>query len=462
MTTSRHLLSGLLCALCVSAFHPGTVHAQSDTSIRAAYQDAATRIIQAATTDSAAWDRIALLTDTYGSRIAGSTALEQAIDWIVGQMKADGLDAVGTQPATVPYWVRGQESAELIEPRRLNLPMMGLGGSIGTPKEGITAEVLVVSSFDDLHMRASEAAGKIVLFDAPFTDYGATGRYRWRGAVEAAKAGAVACLIRSITPFSISSPHTGEMAYDSTVTRIPAAALTIENAMMLHRMQNRGQRVVVTLRMESARMPDAQSRNVMGQITGREKPGEVVVMGGHIDSWDVGEGAMDDAGGMVVAWQALRVLQKLGLHPRRTIRVVGWTAEENSGAGGAAYRDSLGSDVSSHVLAIESDGGVFRPLGFGFAGSDSALAILRQIGHLLAPIDADTIAKGEGEADIEPLVKAGVPALGLDTDGDRYFWFHHTQGDMVTVLDPADVARCVAAMAVLAYVVADMPDKLSR
>jgi carboxypeptidase Q len=231
---------------------------------------------------------------------------------------------------------------------------------------------------------------------------------------------------------------------------------------MLHRMQNRGQRVVVTLRMEAANLPDAQSRNVMGQITGHEKPGEVVVMGGHIDSWDVGEGAMDDAGGMVVAWQALRVLQKLGLHPRRTIRVVGWTAEENSGAGGAAYRDSLGSDVSSHVMAIESDGGVFRPLGFGFAGSDSALAILRQIGHLLAPIDADTIAKGEGEADIDPLVKAGVPGLGLDTDGNRYFWFHHTQGDMVTVLDPADVARCVAAMAVLAYVVADMPERLSR
>ena len=200
----------------------------------------------------------------------------------------------------------------------------------------------------------------------------------------------------------------------------------------------------------------------MGQITGRDKPGEIVVMGGHIDSWDVGEGAMDDAGGMVVAWQALRVLKQLGLHPRRTIRVVGWTAEENSAAGGAAYRDSLGSDVSSHILAIESDGGVFRPLGFGFIGSDSALAVLRQVGRLLSPIQADTIAKGGGEADIEALMRAGVPGLGLYTAADRYFWFHHTQGDMVNVLDPDDVARCVAAFAVLAYVVADMPGELPR
>ncbi len=460
--TSRQALWGFLCALGVSALPATAVHAQADSSITAAYREAANRIIQAATADSAAWDRIALMTDTFGSRIAGSTALEQAIDWIVARMKDDGLEQVRTQPVTVPYWVRGKESAELVEPRHLDLPMLGLGGSIGTPAEGITAEVLVVSSFDDLHMRVGQAAGKIVLFDAPFTDYGATGRYRWRGAIEAARAGAVACLIRSITPFSISSPHTGKMAYDSAVTRIPAAALTIENAMMLHRMQDRGQRIVVTLRMEAANLPDAQSRNVMGQITGREKAGEVVVLGGHIDSWDVGEGAMDDAGGMVVAWQALRVLQRLGLHPRRTIRVVGWTAEENSGAGGAAYRDSLGGDVASHVLAIESDGGVFRPLGFGFGGSDSALAIVRQIGHLLAPIGADTVDKGGGEADIEPLMKAGVPGAGLYTDGDRYFWFHHTQGDMVNVLDPADVARCVAAMAVLAYVVADMPGELPK
>ena len=261
MTTQRLRLIPFLCALCASAFSTAPAHAQADSAITAAYREAANRIIQAATADSAAWERIALLTDTFGSRIAGSTALEQAIDWIVGQMKADGLDGVRTQPATVPYWVRGQESADLVEPRRLSLPMLGLGGSIGTPPEGITAEVLVVSSFDELHMRASEAAGKIVLFDAPFTDYGATGRYRWRGAVEAARAGAIACLIRSITPFSISSPHTGEMAYDSTVTRIPAAALTVENAMMLHRMQGRGQRVVVTLKMEAqteARRPVAQ------------------------------------------------------------------------------------------------------------------------------------------------------------------------------------------------------------
>lgn len=426
------------------------------------YREAATRIIAAATADSFAWQRLARLTDTFGHRLSGSKSLEQAIDWIVAEMRRDGLDNPRTQPVMVPHWVRGEESAELISPRRHPLPMLGLGGSIGTPTKGITAEVLVVSDFDELSTRAAEAKGKIVLFDPEWRNYGETGRYRRAGAVAAARAGAVALLIRSVGPYGIRTPHTGSMGYDGTVPRIPAAAITMEDAMMLHRMQDRGDRVVVTLRMQAKTLPDARSRNVMAEVRGSERPEEVVVLGGHIDSWDVGTGAMDDAGGVVAAWEAVRLIQRLGLKPRRTIRVVGWTNEENGLRGGRAYRDSLGAEVTNHVLAIESDAGVFRPKGFGMTGSDSAVAIVRRVARLLAPIGADSITTPGGGADIGPLMDQGVPGMGLWVDGERYFWYHHTPGDMVDKLDPADVARCVATMAVLAYVIADLPERLPQ
>jgi carboxypeptidase Q len=375
-------------------------------------------------------------------------------------MKADGLDNVRGEPVMVPRWVRGIESAELMEPRKQNLPMLGLGGSIATPPGGITAEVLVVSSFEELTQRAADARDKIVLFNAPFTSYGATVQYRSGGAVAAARAGAVASLIRSVTPYSMRTPHTGGMRYDSTVRRIPHAAITPEDADMMARMQARGEKIVVKLIMSAQTLPDAPSRNVVGELRGTALPEEVVVMGGHIDSWDVGRGAMDDAGGVVVAWEALRVLDRLGLRPRRTIRVVGWTNEENGLRGGNAYRDTHRNALSSHVLAIESDAGVFRPLGFGFTGSDSAFAIIRQIGGLLGRIGADTIQRGGGGADIGPIMAEGVPGMGLNVDGTKYFWYHHTDSDTVDKLDPREVAQCVAAMAVMAYVVADLPERL--
>ena len=247
---------------------------------------------------------------------------------------------------------------------------------------------------------------------------------------------------------------------DVAVTRIPAAALAMEDAMMLHRMQDRGDKVVVKLEMEAKMLPDADSRNVMAEIVGSEHPEEVVVMGGHIDSWDVGQGAMDDGGGVVAAWEALKVIQRLGLKPRRTIRVVGWTNEENGTRGGVAYRDARGADVAKHILAIESDGGVFKPTGFDYGGPPQALAVLKEIGRLLAPLGADTVEEGGGEADIGPLMEKGVPGLGLRVQDDKYFWYHHTQGDTLDKLDPAELAQCVAAMAVMAYVAADLPEGL--
>jgi len=431
-------------------------------TVTAPYQDVADRIIAAALADSAAYGRLAELADRFGHRFSGSDALENALDWILAAMERDGLANVRGETVMVPAWIRGEESAALVSPRPQSLPMLGLGGSVGTPPGGITAEVLVVSGFDELRERADEARGKIVVYDVPFTTYGQTVRYRTDGAVAAARAGAVASLIRSVTPNSQRTPHTGMMQYADSAQRIPHAALTVEDARMLHRMQDRGERVVVHLEMSARTLPDRESRNVMGELVGRERQDEVVVMGGHIDSWDVGQGAMDDGGGVVVAWEALRVLKRLGLTPRRTIRVVGWTNEENGLRGGTAYRDAHRDALDRHVLAIESDGGVFAPEGFSFAGSDAAFAIVQQVGTLLEGIGAGRIHRGGGGADIGPIMREGVPGMGLEVDGTRYFWYHHTNADTVDKLDPREMGLCVAAMAVMAYVVADLPGGLPR
>jgi carboxypeptidase Q len=441
---------------------PGRASAQVE--IATAYRAAADSLIRGATADSFAYRRLGRLVDTFGSRLSGSASLEAAIDWVLGAMKADGLENVRGEPVMVPRWVRGAESAELVRPRRARLAMLGLGGSVGTPARGITAPVLVVGSLEELARRAAEAKDRIVLLDVPFTEYTATRHVRTDGPSAAARAGAVACLIRSVATFSMRNPHTGVTLYDSTAARIPAAALSVEDAMMLHRLQDRGELVVVTLRMGAHTLPDAPSRNVVAEIVGREKPDEVVVLGGHIDSWDVGQGAMDDGGGSVAAWEAVRLLKRLGLRPRRTVRVVLWTNEENGGRGAEAYAKAHAGELSRHVMAMESDNGVFNPRGYVLGGSDSAAAVIRQVAALMQPIGATGLERVDESpaADTEPLAAAGVPAMELDVDGSRYFWYHHSDADMLDKLDPAELARCVAAMAVMAYVVADLPSGLGR
>jgi carboxypeptidase Q len=453
--TSIALASAALCGV----IGPRPVHAQD---IAREYREAADRLIDAALADSAAYERLALLVDKFGHRFSGSTNLEAAIDWILEEMAGDGLEDVHGEPVMVPHWVRGNESVELLTPRYLTLPVLGLGGSIATPPQGITAPVLVVSDWEELEARAEEARGKIVLYDPPWENYGVNVAYRGRGAIVAAQAGAVASLIRSAGSFSINTPHTGAMGYDPDVPKIPHAALASEHAQMLHRMQNRGERITLRLKMEAQTLPDVESRNVVAEIRGRERPDEVVVLGGHIDSWDVGQGAMDDGGGSVAAWEAVRLMHDLGMRPRRTVRVVLWTNEENGLRGGNAYRDQHADELDRHVLAMESDGGVFEPSGFGFTGSDAAFDIVQQVGSLLDRIGAGTIIRGGGGADIGPIMREGVPGAGLQVDGSRYFWYHHTEADTIDKLDPDEMARCVAAMAVLAYVVADLPITLPR
>lgn len=431
-------------------------------SVGVRYQADADRLIDAALADSAAWAKLARLTDGFGPRLSGTKALEDAIDWMLAEMKREGLDNVRGEPVMVPHWVRGEESAEMVRPRRQRLGMLGLGNSVGTPAEGIEAEVLVVSSFDELQARAAEARGRIVVFNAPFTRYGQTVRYRAQGASVAARLGALAVLVRSVTPQSLFTPHTGALVYDSTAPRIPAAAITLEDAELLGRLQQRGERIAVRLVMEARMLPDAPSRNVVAEIRGRERPDEVVVMGGHIDSWDVGQGAMDDGGGVVVAWEALRLMKALGLRPRRTVRVVGWTNEENGGRGGTGYRDAHRTELDGHVLAIESDNGAFKPSGFAFTGSDAARARVAEVARLLARVGADTVTAGGGGADIGPIMELGVPGMSPNVDGSRYFWYHHTNADTMDKLDPRDMGLLTAALAVMSYVVADLPDPLPR
>jgi len=429
----------------------------------------ANKLIDAALRDSVAYARLAEVTDRFGNRLSGSKALEDAISWILDKMKGDGFANVRGEQAMVPHWVRGQESAVLVSPRSTPLHMLGLGMSVGTPASGITAPVLVVNTFDDLQRHAADAKGKIVLFDYPFPTnvapmegYRDAVAYRAGAPSAAAKVGAVAALIRSVTPLSLQSPHTGSTRYDSTVAKIPAAALSVEDAEMLHRMQSRGEKITLTLKMSAKQLPDAPSRNVVAELRGSEKPDEVVVLSGHIDSWDVGQGAMDDGGCSVAAWEAVRVMKELGLRPKRTVRVVLWTNEENGGRGGRAYRDAHEAELTKHSVAMECDNGVFTPNGVRFQGSDAGLAQVRNIGALLERIHASRVEKGEGEADVGPILQRGVPGLALDVDDTKYFLYHHTAADMMTVIGREDLAKCVATMAVMAYIIADLDQMIAR
>jgi carboxypeptidase Q len=428
-----------------------------------AYREPAARLIGEAVSSTFAWDRLAVLTDTIGNRLSGSPALDRAIEWAVAEMKRDGLENVHTEPVMVPKWVRGAESAEIVEPARHPMVMLGLGDSVATAADGVQAEVLVVHSFEELDAHGPAAKGRIVFYNVPFTTYGETVRYRSGGPSRAARFGAVAVLVRSVGPPGLRTPHTGALSYAADAPKIPAAAITTEDADRLQRIADRHERIVVRLKMEAHFEADAVSANVVGEIRGREYPDEIVVVGGHLDSWDVGAGASDDGGGCIVTWEALRIMKKLNLRPRRTVRVVLFTNEENGGRGGTAYRDQHRAELAKHVMMLESDGGVFRPLGVGFSGNDAARDTVRTIATLLGGIAADQVIGGGGGADIGPSVQeARIPAMSLDVDGSKYFTIHHTPADTLDKIDPVEMAKCAATVAVMAYVVADLPQRLPR
>jgi carboxypeptidase Q len=428
-----------------------------------AYRAPAGRIIGAALTTNTAYTRLEYLTDRIGNRLSGSANLERAIAWALAEMKKDGLDNVRAEKVMVPHWVRGEESLEMLAPVSRKLSMLGLGNSIATPPAGITADAVVVRDWAELDALGERVRGKIVVYNAPFTNYGATVQYRGSGASRAARYGAVAALVRSITPTSLQTPHTGAMIYDPQQPQIPAAAITIEAAEQLQRAYDRGEQITLRLKMEAKFLPDAESANVVAELKGTERPDEIVLIGGHFDSWDVGQGAHDDGGSCMAAWEAIRLLKELGLRPRRTIRVVLFTNEENGTRGGTGYRDAHRDEISKHLFVIESDSGIYRPEGLGLA-ANAPLEVrsnLTEIAKLLAGIGADRIAADGGGADIGPMMREGVAGANLDVEESRYFNIHHTQADTLDKIDPRDLQLCVAALAVFAYTIADLPSPLA-
>jgi len=431
-------------------------------NIKDDYTDYSLRIISEALTDSTAFNRLGYLCDTFGPRLSGSENLENAINWILKEMRRDSLDYVKGERVKVPAWKRGEESLTLLRPHKRELSILGLGGSIATSKAGVTAEVMVVETFEDLKRNGEDVKGKIVLYNCAFKSYGETVNYRYNGAIEAAKLGAVASLVRSIGPWSMNTPHTGSMAYQKNIKKIPHAAVTLEDAMSLSRIYNRGDKITLKLKMNAKTIADRWSRNVVSQINGTTKADEIVVIGGHIDSWDVGQGAHDDGGACIAAWEAIRLIKKLGLKPKRTIRCVLWTNEENGGMGAKAYRDMHLDELDKHVVAIESDGGVFAPEGFGFSGSTKAYEVVKNIHELLKPIKANNSSIGGRAADVAPLNDEGVPVMSLKVNGEKYFWYHHTEADTFDKVDFNEFNKCVAALAIMAFVIADIDEPLYR
>lgn len=437
--------------------------ARAAEELASTYAETSRRIVAAATTDHGAWERLAELTDTFGPRLSGSPNLEAALRWSADQMRRDGLDNVRLEKVLVPAWVRGDERASLVLPFPSPLVMAGLGMSVGTPPGGITAEVLAVSSFEELERRSTEARDRIVLFDFAYTSYGACVKYRIAGPSLAARHGAKAVLIRSVGLPGLRTAHTGTLHYADDAPKIPAAALSHEDASRIRRIISRGQKVVVRLEMEAHSEPDVESANVLAEIAGSTHPEEIVLLGCHSDSWDLGTGVMDDASGCVVVWDALRVLRRLGLTPRRTIRVVFFVNEENGTRGGHAYLEAHRDELPRHVVAFEADSGAFRPTGFAFSGPDAGRAQVAAAAALLAPLAAAEVTPGGGGIDIDPLVRAGkVPALSLSVDTSRYMMFHHTAADTMAVQDADELAACVGAVATMAYVLADQPQTVAR
>ncbi|NBW69890.1 MAG: peptidase M28 family protein [Bacteroidetes bacterium] len=437
----------------------------SDTFLSNLTETNISQVINLALDSDLGFNRLTHLGDYYGPRLSGSKQLEDAIDWAVTEMTNDGFDRVWKQDVMVPHWVRGNEFARISSPISRNLPMLGLGGSIGTNGEVLAGEIVVVHSFEELEERKNEVQGNIVLFNVPFTTYGQTVSYRVNGAIEAAKHGAIASIIASVASYSIQTPHTGVMYYEDGVPKIPHAAITVEDANLIDRFIQRGETVRFELYMEAETKEDALSHNVIAEYQGTELPDEIIVLGGHIDSWDVGQGVMDDGGGCIAAWEAVRLLIENGIRPKRTIRVVLWTNEENGLRGANEYARWVQEDEKSlekHVIAMESDAGVFDPLGFGFSGTDTAYDQLTEIAQLLESIEANELRKGGGGADIGPLMNKGVPGMGLNVDGEKYFWFHHTDGDTIEKLNQEDFNECVATMAAYALGIADAQVTLDR
>ena len=450
----------------------------AQTPLADAYGASAAKLIQAAKDEGGrhAYDTLEYLADDIGNRISGSPHLAKAEAWAVKEFKAAGLQNVHTESAVVPHWVRGAESCDLLTQHAMPLDMIGLGGSVGTPREGLEAEVVAVGGFDEFaKLPDSTVKGKIVLFDEPYEGYGKSVAYRVAGPSVAAKKGAIACLIRTVGSASLGNPHTGVTHYEDGVAQIPAAALSVEHASMIHRLCAKGETVRLRLKMDDQMLGTTTGENVIGEIPGSEWPNEVVLLSGHLDSWDVGQGAQDDGIGAVLSLEAARQMVKLGLHPKRTVRVIFWTCEEWGGIGAAAYAKAHKAESPNIVAAFESDSGNGRIQGFsvdlhgesGGPGEDrggdpaerKAVAVMDTIAPLL-PAGARKMGAGSSGEDVGFLIGDGAVGIGVDHDATHYFEVHHSKADTFDHINEEDLVHNVQAYSVMAFVLADMPGKL--
>ena len=426
-----------------------------------------------------AYRQVAHLCNNIGPRLSGSAQAAKAVEYVAGEMKALGLE-VKREKVMVPHWVRGEETAALVEfpgqaaETTQKIILTALGGSVATPVEGLTAAVLVVKNFDELESLGREKVdGKIVVFNYPYDKgmaaqgrsgdaYGLAVAYRGDGPVAAARLGAVAALVRSAGSADYRLPHTGATRYLDDVPKIPAGAVTAEDADMLADLAPQGpvrMRLVLTPQI----LPDVESYNVVADLKGSAHPEQVVIVSGHLDSWDLGTGAIDDGAGVAVSMQVANLVQQLKLKPKRTIRVIAWMNEENGLRGAKAYATDHAAELANHVAAMETDGGAGHPLGLNIKGKPEIRAFLAPVAKVLGGIGASILDLVEHTgADISPMEPAGVPTFHPIQDGRTYFQYHHTAADTLDKVEPEHLAENAAVNAVVAYALANSETPLPR
>ena len=434
---------------------------------------------KAAAESDYALKRVDYLCNNIGPRMSGSLQAEQAVEYVAAEMRLLGLD-VQLEELSVPHWIRGEEDGSLVQyPGQAGnaaqkIVLTTLGGSVATPPNGLVAEVVVVEDLDQFQtLGRRDVEGKIVLFnkrtDMRMTEqgcgmeaYGQAVSCRLSGPSAAASSGAVAALIRSVGGGAYRLPHTGSINYTPDAPKIPAAAVTVEDADLIARLAKEGA-VRMQLTLTPQHLPDAISYNVIADLKGTEQPDELVIVSGHVDSWDLGTGALDDAAGVAVAMQVVQLTKQLELKPRRTIRFIAWMNEENGVTGGRTYASRRTGEIGNHIAAIESDRGAGHPLGFEVKGQPELLELLEPVRRVLESSGAGLMRLTEDtEVDITPLARAGVPAFGVLQDTRKYFDYHHTAADTFDKIVPEELAENVAAMAVLSYAIAGLAIRLPR
>lgn len=413
-----------------------------------------------------AYDALRGLCQKAPRRLAGSPGAQVAVEYMQQLMKNNNFDRVWLQPCMVPHWERGaHETGHIIDANgktNYEVNVAALGGSLATAENGLTAEIIEVKSFDELDKLGKKGVeGKIVFFNHPFDDrktgtfsaYGEAVEYRWQGPPSAEKYGAVGCIVRSCTSSIDTFPHTGVMRSDSLAAKIPSAAIATKDAEFLHKLLANEKGVKFYLKMNCKWYKDEKSYNVIGEILGSEHPEEIIVVGGHLDAWDLSEGAHDDGSGVCGAFEAVRIFKALGIRPKHTIRCISYMNEENGGRGGKAYADSARIKNEKHIAAIESDAGGFSPRGFGLEMTSSKKDKVKTWAPLFLPYGVYDFSHEGGGSDIGPLKALGVPLLGLEPDGSRYFDYHHTEDDVFKNVNRRELQGGAASMAAMIYLI---------